>query len=633
MTLSKHASASMLAIMLGCAAAAGVAAPAHALTLMDIIRGRTSERDRSVLTPPPGQSQSRNLISADDYDPTPTVSSPRYYTYKPEAMRLVKIAVKAENATDEITTGSVNEDGSSVVKVSTDAGANQRQSLADARVRATNDIAAAVEAYYSGGQPLIWVSGMTVTDKAKAAVAKLEEAASVGLDPSDYSVKVPSDSYDAADPVARNHELMQFELELSTKVLAYVQDDIRGRVDPNKISGYHDFKLKTVNLKAILPILSLSTDVASYLDKRQPTEKHFQALKAELARLQAEAKDQDQIVIAPGTFIKPGMSDPELANVVAAIRKHGTEELKTSFAPVLASYQGTPDYTPELVDLVKGFQKEAGLGPDGIIGKNTINAMVGETNQAKINKIVAAMERSRWLPNNLGPRYVFINQPAYKAYYINGGQEQLSMKVVVGQPNHQTYFFQDEIQTVEFNPYWGVPQSIIINEMLPKLRRDPSYLDRNGYEVSYNGRKVSSSAIDWSRAPRVDVRQLPGSSNALGDLKILFPNAHAIYMHDTPAKSFFQRDVRALSHGCVRLAEPRQMAAAVLGENVDYVNQEIASGQNRAVPLPQKFPVYVSYFTAWPNKDGVVEYFDDVYSRDMYLDRAFKATSDVRANS
>ncbi|MGO4610403.1 L,D-transpeptidase family protein, partial [Variovorax sp. 2RAF20] len=118
--------------------------------------------------------------------------------------------------------------------------------------------------------------------------------------------------------------------------------------------------------------------------------------------------------------------------------------------------------------------------------------------------------------------------------------------------NNQTYFFDDEIETVEFNPFWGVPQSIIINEMLPKLRSDPNYLDQMGYEVEVGGRAVPSSSVDWyGSTQNVSVRQPPSSDNALGELKILVPNSHAIYMHDTPSKSFFKRDMRALSHGCV----------------------------------------------------------------------------------
>jgi len=297
----------------------------------------------------------------------------------------------------------------------------------------------------------------------------------------------------------------------------------------------------------------------------------------------------------------------------------------------LASYAGTPEYTPEVVALVEGFQKESGLRPDGVIGPATIRALTGHSNAEKVEKLIVAMEQLRWLPADLGSRYVFINQPAFMSYYINDGRQELAMGVVVGSKAHQTYFFQDQIETVEFNPYWGVPKSIIVNEMLPKLRQDPSYLDRLGYEVSYSGRKVSSSQIDWTTTHSVDVRQPPGSDNALGELKILFPNAHSIYMHDTPSKSFFKRDMRALSHGCVRLSEPRRMAAAVMGTSVEEIGKQIASGQNRAVQVPQKIPVYVSYFTAWPNKDGVVEYFDDVYGRDDFTRKAFAVTTQSRS--
>jgi murein L,D-transpeptidase YcbB/YkuD len=142
--------------------------------------------------------------------------------------------------------------------------------------------------------------------------------------------------------------------------------------------------------------------------------------------------------------------------------------------------------------------------------------------------------------------------------------------------------------------------------------------------------------VDWgaygSKIP-FSVRQQPSEANALGELKILFPNKHAIYMHDTPQKSFFSRDMRALSHGCVRLSDPRAMAAAVLGVDKDKVASDIATGKNMSVPVPTKIPVYVAYFTAWPDADGKVQFFDDVYSRDMYLQRAMDATSKARAQS
>ncbi|PZM13077.1 L,D-transpeptidase family protein [Rhizobium tubonense] len=625
MTLLTKAAASVLA--LSCSMAAMGATSANAMTFMDFIRGgRGNAQQQSTMVNPtmpiapvPGDSQVKG--------PLPTVDAPRYYTYKAEPMRLVATGRFA----DPVVTGAVAD--ASTTPVNVDPSNAQRRSLAEAKVMATNDVAKALESYYGdGSRPLVWVSDSGVNDSAKAALAVLADAGSVGLDPADYAVRVPTIDSGSVNPADRDHALTQFELSLSAKVLAYVQDTIRGRLDPNKISGYHDFKRKDVKLDAVLKLIKASPDVAAYLNSRSPSNPEFLALKAELAKLKAaSSNDGSHLSITLSGIIKPGDSSPQIANIIKGIQQRGSDALKADHAAVLASYQQTPEYTPDLVSLVEGFQKEKGLTADGVIGQSTVRAMVGENSNAKIQKLNIAMEQMRWLPADLGPRYVFINQPAYMVYYHNNNKEELAMRVVVGGKAHQTFFFEDQIQTVEFNPYWGVPQSIIINEMLPKLRADPNYLDRTGYQVEVNGHAVPSSSVDWYGSTKsIAVRQPPSSDNALGELKILFPNSHAIYMHDTPSKSFFKKDMRALSHGCVRLADPRAMAAAVLNTTVADVAKQIANGENKAVPVPQKVPVYIAYFTAWPNKDGVVQYFDDVYDRDAATQKAFDITTKAR---
>ncbi|KQW28727.1 peptidoglycan-binding protein [Rhizobium sp. Root1240] len=590
---------------------------ASATTLLDLLRGGPGRSTREQAKPNLLEQQALGGLEMGDPEPLPKVSGPRYYTYKPEAQRAIRISPVAATGTEAAASVDVQD---------------PRRFLSEVNVRATEDVAKTIEAYYADRtKPLIWVEATGLSERGRQMIAALADAGAAGLAPEDYAVAVPSDT--VTDPDQRQRDLMGFEIGLSAKVVTYVQDTVRGRIDPNKISGYHDFKRKGVNLAPVLDMLRKSPDVAAYLRNRDPKSPQFVALRNELARLRAEDAQAsvEPITIAPGTLLKPGQSNPELSRIVGAVKQVASEAVLTQHAATLASYTGTPDYTPELVSLVETFQKEKGLKADGVVGPATIRAMTGHSNAEKIAKLQVAMEAVRWLPSDLGQRYVFINQPAFQAYYINDGKEQLSMRVVVGSKSNQTYFFQDQIETVEFNPYWGVPQSIIINEMLPKLRADPSYLDRLGYEVSYGGRKVASSQVDWNTTHSVDVRQPPGGDNALGELKILFPNDHAIYMHDTPSKSFFNRDMRALSHGCVRLAQPRVMAAAVMGTTVEEIGKQISSGQNRAVQVPQKIPVYVSYFTAWPNKDGVVEYFDDVYGRDDYTGKAFKATTDARA--
>lgn len=620
-TSGKKSAAFVLA--LGLSVSAGIPAPASAITLMDLLRGGPGkvERERQDRGLPgvvqPGMAATRDI----DPEPTPKISGPRYYTYKADGTRVVDTSKFGP-------------------------------AFAGAKLSATPEIAKALEAYYTGNANPIWVTNGDINERASAVLAFFETVGDSGLDPTDYSISAPSQDVTASitdqaqaevqtvsvtetDTKPASPAMMQFELALSAKVLAYVQDTTRGRVDPNKLSGYHDFKRKTVNLSPVLKLSSMSPDITAYLRSREPSNPEYQALKAELVKLHNEDKSGEGKVVVPNDLVlKPGENNPEVANVVKAIEHRSSDTFKTQHAATFSSYQHTPEYTPDLVDLVKAFQSENGLKPDGVIGRATVRAMTGDSNEAKIAKLEVAMEQVRWLPADLGDRFVFINQPAFMAYYHNEGKEDFGMKVVIGSKTNQTYFFQDEIETVEFNPYWGVPQSIIVNEMLPKLRNDPSYLDRLGYEVSVNGRAVSSSSVNWYGSTNaISVRQPPSSDNALGDLKILFPNAHAIYMHDTPAKSFFNRDMRALSHGCIRLVDPRRMAAAVLGTTLDNVNKQIASGQNRAVQVPTKIPVYVSYFTAWPDKDGKVQYFDDVYDRDSYVMKAFDITTKARGTS
>jgi len=620
-TSGKKSAAFILA--LGVSVSAGIPAPASAITLMDLLRGgpgkiERERQDRGL----PGVVQQNAQVGGDiDPEPTPRISGPRYYTYKADGTRAVDTS-----------------------KFGPD--------YAGVKVSATPEIAKALEAYYAGGAKPIWVSNGDINERASAVLAFFETVGDSGLDPADYNISAPSSDVTASiagEPQAEvqtvsateteakpvNRAMMQFELALSAKVLGYVQDTTRGRIDPNKLSGYHDFKRKTVNLSPVLKLAALSPDVTAYLKSREPSNPEYQALKAELVKLLDEDKSgENKIAVRSDLVLKPGEDNPELANVVKAIEHRSSEALKSQHAPALTGYQHTTQYTPELVDLVKAFQSENGLKADGVIGRATVRAMTGDSNEAKIAKLEVAMEQVRWLPADLGDRYVFINQPAFMAYYHDQGKEQFGMKVVIGSKTNQTYFFQDEIETVEFNPYWGVPQSIIVNEMLPKLRNDPSYLDRLGYEVSVNGRAVSSSSVNWYGSTNaISVRQPPSSDNALGDLKILFPNSHAIYMHDTPSKSFFNRDMRALSHGCIRLVDPRRMAAAVLGTTIDNVNKQIAAGENRAVSVPVKIPVYVAYFTAWPDKDGKVQYFDDVYDRDSYVMKAFATTTKARSTS
>ena len=575
------------------------------------------------------------------------VSNPTFYDYRPDSLKTVafaklcqvEVATNAQPApiSPASPDGAAAQPAADATSSAVPAPVAQSpftQACAASPVismRVLPQVGDTLTAWYSAHPQFVWVEDGKVSAKALAAMAALAASDKVGLDPADYRVDVPN--LDGVDGAARQTALLHFELSLSSKALTYVLDATRGRIDPDRLSGYHDLPRKTVDLGKAMDAMSQQGDVAGWLDARNPNNPQFRALVAELARLQAASK-KPTVHLSADLRIVPGDVSLHIGDVLTAIGQ-AAPAVKQAY-PNVFSNTDVDEYKGDAVAAVKAFQKAKGLGADGVIGRNTIRALMGRDDDAgKIGKIEMALEELRWLPRDFGKRYVFLNQPAFEVSYFDGNNKPLTMRVVVGRPDAQTYFFTDHIKDVEYNPYWNVPRSIVVNEMLPKLYRDGSYLDEHGYQVlNQRGRQIASASVNWAafarNAQSVDVRQPPGRRNALGLVKIEFPNKHAIYMHDTNEKAFFTRDMRALSHGCVRLQHPKQMAAAVLGKNVDYVEKHIARGDNAYEHVAGDIPVYLAYFTAWPDQNGVVHYYNDIYTRDAHLKTALEKTEAAR---
>ncbi|RWB05528.1 MAG: murein L,D-transpeptidase [Mesorhizobium sp.] len=591
--------------------------------------GGVKHAPKGEFPPPPPKHKPKPKAPASGGGGGARISSPSYYTYK--ADRLVRVDFSALAPTPEPATP---QDAAFVPSATGAAFREAVASLADYELLAEPDIAKALIAYYSANPDFIWISGTSLNSRAQDAVRVLGEASSYGLTPADYTVEVPAAGASTTDANAQLKELVRFEMALSARVLRYARDAQNGRVDPNRMTGYYDFPAKPLDLQGVLRTLAHTQQVRTYLESRHPQNAEYQALRVELESLQASA--ENEIVVDPKLLLKPGGTSPELPKLLTLIARNLDDEMGGAYGEILSRLATSEVYDPELVPVIKAVQQKAGMKGDGVIGPRTVATLAGTSKADKLLKVEVALEELRWLPSDLGSPRVFINQPAFTASYIDNGEEKLKTRVVVGRTTNQTSFFYDQIKQVDFHPYWGVPQSIIVNEMLPRLRNDPGYLDRSGYEVTDSrGKRIPSSAVNWgaygANIP-YSVRQQPSEANALGELKILFPNKHAIYMHDTPQKSFFQRDMRALSHGCVRLQDPRGMAAAVLGTSVDYIAEKLKHGHSTE-NVTRTIPVYVAYFTAWPDLSGKVEYFGDVYDRDSRLKQALDATEAVRSPS
>ncbi len=599
------------------------------------------------------KNRARQTVTLDSNDgPDAATSGESYYTYKADA--LVKLADPELKQPKPPAPVFASAAGATVNGAQFLAAVNLSDPVAQAMFElvqqsqtnislAKDQVPALISAYEKRAFAPRWSVAGKPTPQALKLLKTLQKADQEGLNPENYEVAVVGKAGSASSLAGDPATLARFDLELSAMALRFSAHASGGMVNPNRISGYHDLNPPTVAAADAVASLFSHPEPADWLMGLHPVLPAYAAMKAELVRLGAGGSEPEPIVMPTGPLLKPGMKDDRVLVLRARLKQLkfliNTDKVvqstqQTSDAPLFGSEAAvlasdTEDRTFNDADeaALKAFQKSAGLTADGLVGNQTVNALNGNTNSPvkREEQLALNMERLRWLPRDLGERYVFVNQPAFEMKIINKGATEWSTRVIVGKPSNQTFFFSDEMERVEFNPYWGVPQSIIKGEYLKKLRANPSYLDQRGYETIRNGRVVSSSAVDWwNYKGGVGVRQKPGSSNALGEVKFMFPNKHAIYLHDTPKRSLFDNGNRAYSHGCVRVQNPRDLATHILGWSEAEVASTISTGKNLPVKLTTKLPVHLTYFTAWIGEDGELSYFSDVYGRDGYLQTAWK---------
>jgi murein L,D-transpeptidase YcbB/YkuD len=408
-----------------------------------------------------------------------------------------------------------------------------------------------------------------------------------------------------------------------------------GRTDPSSLSRYIDRKPPLREPQTVLTEIAAASAPDAYLRDLHPKHAQFQRLRQVLLKqgtASSEDADERPVALPDGPQLKPGMRHPH----VALLRRR----------LAVAAVGGEPDaYDEELAAAVRAFQIEHGLKPSGLLTPRTRSALNGPPRprrDADAQLIVLNMERWRWMPEDLGELHVLDNIPEFTMRVLKNGETVHQEKMVVGKLETQTPIFSADMKEVIFHPDWGVPDSIKVNELLPYLRRgsagffgfgggaDTRVLERHNLRVSYNGRPVDASMVDWNS---VDIRrftfiQPAGAGNVLGVLKFRFPNRHDVYMHDTPQRELFSQSRRTFSHGCMRVQNPRRLAEVLLGEDqgmsAAHVGNLLARGQQTDVQLRRKIPVHVAYFTAVVDERGRLETFPDVYGHDRRLAAALE---------
>ena len=410
------------------------------------------------------------------------------------------------------------------------------------------------------------------------------------------------------------------ELHFSAAFLEYASDLKVGRFLPRKVDPNFFVQKREIDQVAALNELAAASDLDHFFISWQPSAPQYAELRAALGDYRALAANGGWPTVPMGDTLKPGMTDPRVPALRARLAV--TDGASPQAPP------GAEDvYDDELVAVVKSFQARHGLDVDGVAGRATIVALNVPV-EDRIQEIVVAMERWRWMPESLGNKYVIVNIAGFELKRVNNGKVEEKMAVVVGKPYHRTPVFSDEIRYIEFNPYWNVPPSIALKEELPKLRKNPGARAAAGFEAVRGDTVYPLTSINWNQyGPGnfpFQLRQKPGPNNALGRVKYMFPNQFNVYLHDTPAKSLFSQTDRAFSHGCVRLSRPLELAPPVLaaggvsGWDMAKVQRVVDSRQRTVVNLDKPLPIHITYFTAWVDQ-GVPNFRADVYEQDEKL--------------
>jgi murein L,D-transpeptidase YcbB/YkuD len=480
----------------------------------------------------------------------------------------------------------------------------------------------------SEGAP-VWLDAAGRPRSAAAdAVALLTRAAEEGLSPATYHAGSLAEALSAArGPAATPEVRVAFDVDLSARLLLYLRHLHFGRIDPRTLGWRLTIRVESHDLPEVLwrAIVAGKVDMAHA--QLVPQFQQYARLRTALSAYRALAADADVRAPAlPGTSVGPRAALPDVASLRRLLRATADLGDPGTSVPEPGVYDGAT------AEAVARFQARHGLAPDGVIGAATRTALTTPFS-ARVRQIEMALERLRWVSDlDDGRRLIAVNIPMFRLWawdrVPSDEAPALDMAVVVGRAlNHRTPVFVESLERVIVRPYWVVPHSIVVAEILPALARDPRYLDAHAFEIveRENGRPIISSPENLARlrAGQVILRQRPGPSNALGLIKFLFPNADNVYMHATPQPELFARSRRDFSHGCIRVENPVGLATWVLqsvnGWTREAIEQAMAGSSTRTIELDRPITVVLFYTTAAVVTDGNVHFADDVYGQDAAL--------------
>ena len=420
----------------------------------------------------------------------------------------------------------------------------------------------------------------------------------------------------------------ELDLLLTDAFLAYGSHLLAGRVNPETLNQEWVANRRSADFATMLENALTSGDIAGKLATLEPPQPGFRRLREALVYYRELALKGGWPTIPDGPTLKRG----DHGSSVKVLR----ERLSLGGDLGAATGEDTELFDEALEQALKRFQWRHGLTADGLIGAAT-RVELNVSAERRVEQLELNLERWRWLPQDLGRRHILVNIAAFALEVVEEEAVVMDMRVVVGRPYHSTPVFSATVQYIVLNPYWEVPRGITVKEMLPRIKRDPSYFAREKLRVfkgwGSEARKVDPATVNWAAITPAGfpfhLRQDSGALNALGRVKFVFPNKFNVYLHDTPSRELFEKTERDFSHGCIRIQKPIELAVYLLRQdprwNRDALLRELDKAVDRSVSLPEPIPVHLLYWTAWADGGGTIQFRRDIYGHDASLLGALSA--------
>lgn len=466
----------------------------------------------------------------------------------------------------------------------------------------------------------LWVGSEGARPLIRDLLDVLGRSARDGLNPEDYERDRIAEGATDTDTEA----LAELEIVSSREFMRFLSDLRSGRRRPHELDPELFLEPREFDLAQAMAKLGGQNGPDAVVAEITPANPVYRRLRRALAEYGRIAANGGWPEVPAAKGLREGAAGADVAVLRKRLAASGDLTIPSSREPV---------FDAALRQAVERFQQRHGLTVDGVVGAETLAALNVPVDE-RIDQIAVNMERWRWMPDDLGERYVLVNLAGFELDVVDSGSVVLDMRVVVGQPYRRTPVFSDVMTYLEINPYWTVPPRIARRDIIPKAKQNPAYLAAQGIRVfagwTADAAEVDPATIDWAAMAgernSFRFRQDPGPSNALGRIKFMFPNRFNIYLHDTPARSLFEKTARAFSSGCIRLERPLELAEYLLADMPGWdragIEKAIAEGKTRVVRLASPIPVHLSYSTAWIGEGGTVQFRDDVYGRDGLLLKA-----------